>query len=166
MRSSKNIDLYLNRKSQKSEIHRNKEYENFLNTVAFEFKQVKLYDGILDALSVLRNPVFESTKNNLLKLIHLEKNSVHIPLQEIRDLINFSIFVEMDNLLEDKKSVLGGISKFTDLSKMINESTINEKNSPDEFYSIKQVQESFLKISSIYTDNLEIKNDYLVVTFD
>ena len=75
--------------------------------------------------------------------------------------------MEMDSLLENKNSHLNGISRFSDIS---NEKKSfgknNQKTSPDEFYTRQQVIGSFLKISSFYSNNLEIKNDYIVVTFD
>lgn len=159
------IDLYLQKKSKGFIGESQKSKELYLNKVAQEFIDFKLYNGICENLTTLKHPIMEKLENTLKKLVILEKNSVHIPIGEFKDTINLTIFVEVDKLIDIKESQIVTMDKFSALVES-NKKKVNEFKSPEETYTEEQIVESLNSVANPYTSNVEIKNDYYIITFE
>jgi hypothetical protein len=159
------IDSYLQKKSKGFIGESQKSKELYLNKVAQEFIDSKLYKGICENLTTLKHPIMEKLENTLKKLVIVEKNSVHIPIEEFKDIINLTIFVEVDKLVGIKESQITTMDKFSSLVES-NKRKVVEFKSPEETYTEEQILESLNLVAKPYTSNVEIKNDYYIITFE
>ena len=137
--------------------------EVYLEKVASDFKDNILVEKIFKSSEILSKDIFSGTIDRLKKQVKLENSSVYIPIQEFVDVINFSIFTEIDNLNESEKIE----HQIKTLSNIMGSK--NEKKSiqiKEETFSTSEIISILENVSSLYTKNIEIRNDYFIITFD
>lgn len=137
--------------------------EVYLEKVASEFKDNILVEKIFQSSEILSKNIFSSTIDRLKRQVKLENSSVYIPIQEFVDVINFSIFTEIDNLNQSQKTE----NQIKTLSTIMDSK--NEKKSisiKEETFSTNDMISILEKICNYYTKNTEIRNDYFIITFD
>jgi len=159
------IDSYLLKEGKLPNILKtnNLSREVYLEKVANDFKDNILVEKMFQSNDILSKEIFYSIKERLKKLIKLENSSLYVPIQEFVDVINFSIFTEVDVLKESMRSdrEIKTLSSFM--------GGVDEKKSvesTEETFSNLDIISILENISISYTKNTEIRNDYFIITFD
>lgn len=105
--------------------------------------------------------VIKSMKNVCI----LEENQVFIPYEEIRDIINFSIYTEREEVL--KQILEKKFEKKNKLSNILDEGWYeNTYKNVEELYETEEILSFILKKSQSVSDDVFQKNDYIIVTFN
>lgn len=133
----------------------------YLNKTTQEF-QKKLFEDFVDNIEIFRKTPFAGISEKISKLTRIEGNELIIPLNEITNLLNFTLTVEFDALLENVKQE-NEIGKFSDLNKKKN---VQKFQSPEETFDNETVLEKILSISKLYTNSYEYKNDKLIIIIE
>jgi hypothetical protein len=135
----------------------------YLENVALEFKEKFIVEEFFGSSDILMKELFSNLKPKLKKQIRIENNSLFIPIEEFLDTINFGIFVEVESLLDSNLNEF----EIKKLSSVLNSpGEKSESVTPENTFLKSEVIEILESISWKYTKNTEIKNDYLIVTFD
>jgi len=159
------LEIYSTKRINENFKYNFKSRESYLESVAKEFISEKIYYSLQETLTILKNPIFNNLPAKLSKLVVSEGNTVQIPISEFTNTINFTIFVEADKIFRNSKDDSINISKFSSMmeSKFNSES---ETELHEETYKSERIVEAVTKMASKYTNDLEIKNDYLIISFN
>jgi hypothetical protein len=136
--------------------------EIYFKKVAEEYLNNYLMDKLFESSKTLNKEVFSKLKGNLRKKIITESNTLHIPISIFVDTINFTISTEFDNLSEEKNNTV----KIKKITEMMGEEVENPIVYDLELFDEEKMSETLKNISMNITNNIEIKNNYFIVTFD
>jgi len=138
--------------------------EKFLNETCKYFFNNHLFPKIgkkfLDKKVPDSNRVLEKVKS----VCFIDGNSLRISPSEITDIINFSIFMEREqNIQESIDSKEYKINKFSDVLESGIQEEIYENEESD--YSEEDIKEFIIKTSKEITNDVSEKNGNIIITF-
>ena len=143
----------------------NLDRESYFNFVTEDFKKNVLMEDFFSNFGILKKRMFNNLKSKLEKKVIQENNTIYIPIEEIVDNINLTISLEIDNLKDLTSQNKNEIKKFSFISEN-RFSEEKETSTSDCTYSESEIIEGFKRVTSKYTNNYEIKNNYFTITFD
>jgi hypothetical protein len=138
--------------------------EKFLSETCKYFFNKQLFPKIekrfLDNKVPNSKIILEKIKN----ISKVEENSITISPSEIADIINFSIFMERDQMIQENLSKKEfKISKISDVLVNGIEEEIYENEEKD--YSEDQIKQFIIKTSKEITNDVSEKNGNIIITF-
>jgi hypothetical protein len=138
---------------------------NFLTKTCEYFLNDYLSSEVVKEFLGDKIPNEDSVMKSIKKLCKFDENTVFIPHQEIKDIVNFSIFTEREDILNqileksfEKKHKLSNI-----LKKGIHENTYVNK---EEIYQDSEIRDFIIKKSKNITNDVSEKDGYIIVSFN
>jgi hypothetical protein len=106
------------------------------------------------------NKVLEKIK----KISYLEHNTISLPYNEITDIINLSIFVEKEEVINKSASEKEyKIHKISEIFENGLEEEVYENN--ESVYSVEEVRNFMVDSAKKVTNDVTLKNENIVITF-
>jgi hypothetical protein len=149
-------DFELKRLGITEEKFLDKTCESFYNTILFNFLSERFSSTLTNKLKMVEK---------MKKISKIEGNSVVIPVGEMTDLINFSIYVENAQYIkgEEEKEVfkIQKISEIVDSGISARKTSgINEKT-----FNREQIKRSIIDFSKGYTEDVFEESEQIVISF-
>lgn len=137
------------------------------NDTAINFVNERLFPEICKYFEEVGDSIFSNVKNVLKKIIIVENNTVYVPITDLKDTINFSIFVEGESLFKNEQVELPKMNKLSSIIENNNKDIDGSDSSTvEQTYDEDQIVECLNYITSDYQKTVDIKNDYYIITFE
>jgi len=149
-------DFELKRLGITEEKFLDKTCESFYNNILFNFLSERFSSTFTNKLKMVEK---------MKKISKIEGNSVIIPIEEITDLINFSIYVE--NAQVEKSEEEKEVFKIQKISEIVDSGISARKTSGsnEKTFNTQQVKKSIIDFSKTFTADVFEESEQIVISF-